>query len=139
MRRVLILGLLLLLRLAPGFAQVTIRSDRALPVPEPRIQLLFETTCQVVAEEFHVDVKIVRYSLTLVLGAESDLYSENGLAGDRVVYMKEWSETKFTATVMVLAIRKVTQDTNHYRYLLSRTLNRAGKISPVSVTELSKP
>src|SRR5215510_9874342 len=74
MHRVLIFGLLLLLRLAPSFAQLTIQSEKPSSAPEQRVQLLFETACQAVAEEFHVDVKIVRFPLTVVIGAENDRY-----------------------------------------------------------------
>ena len=66
-------------------------------------------------------------------------FSTNDFTGNTVFYLKEWNETKFTGTVMVLAIQSVTKNTNHYEYLLSKILRHARKALPVSVTELRKP
>ena len=107
-------------------------------MPEQKGRRLLETACRTVAEEFHADVRVARFPLTLVIGAENDAYSRNTFTGVTTLYLKEWSELKFTATVMVIAITNVSSDTEHYKYLLTRIFDRARKAAPVSVSELNK-
>ena len=48
------ISLLLLLLVSSSFAQVSIKNPKHLAIPKDRVQIIFKTTCRVVAEEFHV-------------------------------------------------------------------------------------
>ena len=57
-----------LLLVCPLLAQVTIENPDHLDVPEQKVQILFHTTCQVVAREFHIHKGEQEFPLVLVLG-----------------------------------------------------------------------
>jgi hypothetical protein len=67
-----------LLLVCPLVAQVTIKNPDHLDVPEPKVQILIHTTCQVVAREFHIHKGEVEFPLVLVLGDPNERYTSDG-------------------------------------------------------------
>jgi hypothetical protein len=99
--------------------------------PKEKVDILFEVTCRVVAEEFHLrDASEVRLPVTLVLGESRD-----GVVGDEAnhvfsVYMSRWDERMFVTSVSRIALQRLLSLDRKAR-IVSESLQRAKLIAPI--------
>jgi hypothetical protein len=98
-----------------------------------RAAILFEVTCRVVAEEFHLSrASEVRVPVTVVLGESRD-----GVVGDETnqvftVYMSRWDETMFVTSVSRIALQHLLSRDRKAR-IVRESLQRASLVAPVPV------
>lgn len=128
---------LLLLTACPVLAQVHIQNPKHLPVPEEKAQVIFNTACRVVADEFHVPHSQLAFSLVLVLGEESQRYTANEETGTYAVYLRQWDPVQFADSAMRLAVQRLVPPQRRNR-MLTAILFRSREIAPISVEEIRK-
>jgi hypothetical protein len=125
-------GLLAVLLSTSARGQVRLESHAGIEAPKERAAILFEVTCRVVAEEFHLrDASEVRVPVTLVLGE-----SREGVVGDETnqvftIYMPRWDETMFVTSVSRIALQHLLSRDRKAR-IVSESLQRANLIAPIS-------
>jgi hypothetical protein len=121
----------------PVQAQVTIKDPDHLQVPEPMVEALFHSTCQVVAQEFHVRRTDVDFPLVLVLGDPRERYTSDEDDQLYTVYLYRWNDAQFALSSMRLAIEHMVTQTRRDR-VVREILKRSNKISTVSIDRLQK-
>jgi hypothetical protein len=102
--------LLVLLVATPiwGWTPVTILNPKHLPVPEEEVNRLFQTTCRVVAQEFHLqNEEALDFRLVLVMGERDEHVMADEDKGVYIVYLNRWNEGKFATSAMRLAVWRV--------------------------------
>ena len=78
--------------IVPLCAQVTIQKN-GVAVPEGQVEILFRTSCRVMAEEFHLDNACVAdFPVTLGLGDLNERVSGDELNQVYFIYMNQWNE-----------------------------------------------
>jgi hypothetical protein len=116
-------------------AQLQVENGDHVGFPDQRAQIIFNTACRVVGEEFHLKrAALPAFPLTLVLGSSEDRYQDNHDAGIYRIELKSWDEKKFAVGVMRLAIERMVGREQRDR-LLRQILTRSNAISPLSVWE----
>ncbi len=120
---------------APLWAQVTLRNPQHLPVPEERVQVIFRTTCRVVAEQFRLHPEQLEFPLTLVLGEPNEQYSADEDTGTYTIYLNQWNEAKFTTSAMRLAVWRMVPRKRRDQ-LVWEILQRANRVAPVPAAAL---
>lgn len=130
-----LLSFVLTLLAAPGAAQVTIHAN-GVPVPEQKVQILFSTTCRVVAEEFRLPgPSLAGFRVTLVLGDPDERVSGDELNQVYFIYMNRWNEIQFTTSASRLAPQHLVTGERKAK-LVREILQRAERVAPVSVQDL---
>ena len=118
-----------------AFAQVTIQSHGA-DVPEQKVQVLFETTCHVVAEEFHLPAHSFNdFRVTLVLDDSEERVTGDELTQAYMIYMKRWDEVQFATSASRLALHHLVSRERKAR-MVQEILRRSEAIAPVSAASL---
>jgi hypothetical protein len=116
--------------------QVTIVNPQQFPFPQEKVEVIFRLTCRAVAEEFQVkDLDSLRFPLTLFLGEANEHYSADEDKGKYTIYLKQWDESKFTTSVLRLAIWRMLPRKRRDR-LVMQILERADRVAPVEGWEL---
>lgn len=125
---------LLLLACFPVLAQVTISNPDHLEVPVEEVNVLFHTTCQVVAEQFNIrgGATKTEFPLLLVLGATDERYTEDEEHQQYTIYLKRWNAPQFAASTLRLAIQRVVPRSRAHA-MVKEILRRSNQIAPVSV------
>ena len=126
-----------LLLVCPLFAQVTIKNPDHLDVPEQKVQILFHTTCQVLAREFHVHIRELEFPVVLVLGDPNERYTSDEEHRIYAVYLYRWNEAQFVASSMRLALQHMVTNGRRDR-LLVEILERSRGIDTVPVASLER-
>ena len=116
-------------------AQVTIKNPDHLELPEQQVLVLFRSTCQVVAQEFHVRREDVDFPLVLVLGDRKERYVSDEEHELYSVYLYQWNEPQFALSTMRLAIEHMVTRTRRDRMVME-ILKRSGRIGVVSAKSL---
>jgi hypothetical protein len=124
-----------LLLVCPLLAQVTIKNPNHLDVPEQKVQILFHTTCQVVAREFHLQRGELKFPLVLVLGDPNERYTSDEEHQLYTVYLFRWNEVQFTTSSMRLALQRMVDQSRRDR-LVREILKRSGGIDTVAISSL---
>lgn len=124
-----------LVLVCPLLAQVTIKNPDHLDVPEQKVQILFHTTCQVVAREFHIQKGKLDFPLVLVLGDPNERYTSDEEHQLYTVYLFRWNEAQFVASSMRLALQHMVTQSRRDR-LVREILDRSGGIDTVPVSSL---
>src|ERR1700745_1893132 len=104
-----------LLLVCPLLAQVTIKNPNHLDVPEQKVQILFHTTCQVVAREFNLHRGELKFPLVLVLGDPNERYTSDEEHQLYTVYLFRWNEVQFTTSSMRLALQRMVDQSRRDR------------------------
>lgn len=129
----------LVLASVPVFAQVTIQNPKKLPVPETRVNLIYDVVRQLVFEEVKpAGGKPVSLKLTLSLAVRPEfgyLTSEENRAAE--VFLKEWDEARFSYAVMALALQQ-TLPAKRRSEILQEAQRRVNLLAPVDVSQLKK-
>jgi hypothetical protein len=128
---------LVLLGCSPAAAQVTISNPQHLQVPEDKVQILFRTACQVVAEEFHVHRSALEFPLTLVLGDSKERFTEDEEHQAYTIYLHHWDEARFAVSALRLANLRLVPPSLRNRMALE-ILKRSNQIAPVPVSGFAK-
>jgi hypothetical protein len=124
-----------LLLVSPVLAQVTIRNPDHLPVPAQEVQVLFNTTCQVVAHEFHVRRGDVDLPIVLVLGDPDERYAYDEERQLYTIYLYRWNEAQFALSSMRLAIQHMVTQTRRDRMVME-ILKRSSSVNTISIKAL---
>ena len=124
-----------LLLVCPLLAQVTIENPDHLDVPEQKVQILFHTTCQVVAREFHIRKGEREFPLVLVLGDPRERYTSDEEHQVYTVYLFRWNEAQFVASSMKLALQHMLTHSRRDRLLLE-ILERSSGMDTVPMSSL---
>jgi hypothetical protein len=133
---VLFVGLLTIVLSGPAWGQVSVHALPGFEPPMEKVTVLFETTCRVVAEEFHLhDASDGRVPITLVLGE-----AREGVVGDETnqvftVYLPRWDETMFATAVSRIALQHLLSRDRKTR-IVRESLRRANLAAPVSISAL---
>ena len=123
---------------AEAAAQVTITAN-SVTVPEQKVQILFNTTCRVVAEEFRLpDASLAGFHVTLVLGDPNERVSGDELNQVYFIYMNRWDEIQFTTSASRLALQRLITGERKAR-LVKEILQRVERVTPVSAQALHAP
>lgn len=129
------LVLLIMLPVCPAHAQLQVE-NRGHAFPALRAQVIFQTACHVVREEFHWKSAVPpEFALRLVLGSPEDFYHDDHDAGIYVIELKSWDEKKFAVGVMRLAIERMVGREQRDR-MVRQILTRSDAISPKNVSSL---
>jgi hypothetical protein len=132
---VFLLGVLLALLASPASAQVTIVKN-GVTVPEEKAQILFNMTCRVVAEEFHLpEPTAARFPVTLVLGDSNERVLGDELNQTYFIYMNRWDDVQFTTSASRLALQHLISKERKAK-LVVEILQRAERVAPVSARAL---
>lgn len=123
------------LLVCPLLAQVTIKNPQHLDVPEQKVQILFHTTCQVVAREFHMPQEELEFPLILVLGDPNERYTSDEEHRLYTVYLFHWNQSQFVASSMRLALQHMVTERLRDR-LVKEILERSNGIDTVPVSSL---
>jgi hypothetical protein len=124
-----------LLLVCPLVAQVTIKNPDHLDVPEQKVQILFHTTCQVVAREFHIHKGEVEFPLVLVLGDPNERYTSDEEHHLYTVYLFRWNEAQFVASSMKLSLQHMVTHSRRDR-LLREILERSLGMDTIPISSL---
>jgi hypothetical protein len=125
-----VLSVLLTAGTSPG--QISIENHRSVPVPEGRAWVIYQSTCQVVAERFHVKkASELQVPFRLVVGTTDSgvLYDEG--AALYQIHLRNWSDTEFAFAALRLTLQRLLSAQSR-RELLRETLARAERKLPVS-------
>jgi hypothetical protein len=130
--------LLVLLAVGTAKGQISIDNRSSTPVPRDRAWVIYQTTCQVVADRFHVKDSIqLQVPFHLNVGSEESnvLYDEG--AGTYQINLSEWGDTKFAFAALRLTLQRlVTLESR--REMLLETLARAERKLPVDSTKVRR-
>jgi hypothetical protein len=126
----------LLLLVCPVLAQVTIKNPDHLAVPEQRVQIVFRTTCRVVAKEFQLPEKEVEFPLLLILGDPNERYTSDEEHQVYTVYLYRWNEVQFAASAMRLAVQYSVTPSRRDK-LVTEILKRSNRIDAISIKSLT--
>ena len=139
LNRVKLLFLLALSLFAPlASAQLRVENDKALDFPQERAQVIFATTCRVVAREFHVNpAEFTKFPVVLELGSQTEAYLDDHDQGIYRLKLTNWDENKFAVGGIRLAIQKMVT-TDRRNRLLGEIIARANLISPVRASTSRK-
>jgi len=120
-----------------ALAQITVKNPGNVPLPDSKLQAMFRTARQVVAEEFHIkDPANLDFPLTLVLG-QPFRYTADDENQQYTIYLDRWDDTLFISSVVMLAShRAVTKE--RYQKMVVEVLRRARGFTPISVEALRK-
>ena len=124
-----------LLLVCPLVAQVTIKNPDHLDVPEQKVQILFHTTCQVVAREFHIHTGELEFPLVLVLGDPNERYTSDEEHQLYTVYLFRWNEAQFVASSMKLSLQHMVTHSRRDR-LLREVLERSSGMDTIPISSL---
>ena len=121
---------------SPASAQLRAENDADALVPRERAQLIFDATCQAVAEEFHAKHEnICNFPVKLVLVRENEHYEEDESTNAYTIFLQAWSEDKFMLGIIRFSVLRLT--TQHRRARLrAKVLARVGSPSTVSLVQL---
>jgi hypothetical protein len=119
----------------PVLAQVTIKNPDHLEVPEQKVQILFHTTCEVVAQEFHLRERDVDFRLLLILGDPNERYTSDEEHQLYTIYLYRWNDAQFAASAMRLAIQHMVSQSRRDT-LVKEILKRSNGIDTVSIKSL---
>lgn len=115
--------------------QLTIVNPQNVEVPEQTAQILLRMSCKVAAEQFHVTGE-TEFPLILILGdANEEHYSADDANRVYAVYLKQWSESRFTSATTMIAVRRLALPVQSK--MVSEILKRTRAIIPVQVKQLS--
>jgi hypothetical protein len=121
-------GFVLWTSLACG--QVTILKNGR-QVNETKVNLLFNTACRVVAEEFRLaGPRAVTFPVTLVLGDPNERVIGDELNRTYFIYMDRWDEAQFATSVSRLALQHMVSQDRKTR-MVAEILRRANGMEPV--------
>lgn len=113
-----------------ALAQVTIQSNGT-SVPEEKVNVLYQTTFRVVAQELHVrDVDDLRFPVTLVLGDANERVVGDEVLKVYTIYMERWDEAKFALAASRIAVQHLVSE-ERKRKIVSEILRRSTQIAPV--------
>jgi len=130
-----LLAFALTMAAARSAAQVTINAN-GVSVPEQKVQVLFNTTCRVVAEEFRLpDASQAGFRVTLVLGDHNERVIGDELNQVYFIYMNHWDEIQFTTSASRLALQHLVTGKRKAR-LVQEILQRVERMTPVSAQAL---
>jgi hypothetical protein len=124
-----------LLLVSPALGQVTIKNPYHLPVPEQEVQMLLNTTCQVVAREFHVRERDVDFPVVLVLGDPDERFTSDEDRQLYSVYLYRWNQAQFALSSMRLAVQHMVTQTRRDR-MVREILKRYSSIDTISIKAL---
>lgn len=128
-------ALALTLTASIGWAQVKIQRN-GVDVPEEKVNLLYNATFHVVAEEFRVhDNADLRFPVTLVLGDRNERVSGDEVNKTYVIYMDRWNEAKFALAASRIAVQHLVSEERKNR-IVEQIVRRADQISPVALQAL---
>ena len=117
--------------IVPLCAQVTIQKN-GVGVPEGQVEILFRTSCRVMAEEFHLDNGCgADFPVTLVLGDLNERVSGDELNQVYFIYMNQWNEAQFVTSVSRLILQHMVSRDRKTRIVVE-ILRRANRMGPVS-------
>ena len=126
-----LLGLVLALGTTPGSAQVVIVKN-GVSVPEEKVQILFNITCRVVAEEFRLPEKsAARFPVTLVMGDPNERVLGDELNQVYFIYLNRWDDVQFATSASRLALQHMISKERKAK-LVGDILQRAERVAPVS-------
>jgi hypothetical protein len=126
----LLLILLLPMFGATGVGQISVQNKTSATVPIDRAWVIYQTACQVVAEQFHVrrptDLQV---PFTLNVGStESGVQYDSG-AGRYEINLSTWSENTFAFAALRLTLQRLSS-LHRGSELLTETLKRADRKLP---------
>lgn len=125
----------LLLISGSSHAQLSIENHTSSQVPEQRAWVIYQSTCQVVAEQFHVkNPAELQVPVKLTVGSSESrvLYDEG--AGLFEIQLKGWSDTEFAFASLRLTLQQLVSSRTR-RDLLFESLARAQRKLPLRVTK----
>jgi hypothetical protein len=131
-----VLSVLLTAGTSPG--QISIENHRSVPVPEDRAWVIYQSTCQVVAERFHVKkASELQVPFRLVVGSTDSgvLYDEGAALYE--IHLRNWGDTEFAFAALRLTLQRLVSAQSR-RELLRETLARAERKLPVSSGSLTR-
>ena len=122
-------GLALYAEPLPARAQVTILKNGT-NVDENKVNLLFNTACRVVAEEFHMtNPSNPLFRVTLILGDSNERVVGDELNRTYFIYMNQWNEVLFATSASRLALQHLVSQERKAR-MVTEILRRANRIAP---------
>jgi hypothetical protein len=125
----------LILSACVGWAQVKIQSN-GVDVPADKVNVLYNTTFHVVAEEFHLrDNADLRFPVTLVLGDSNERVLGDEVSKTYVIYMERWNEAKFALAASRIAVQHLVSEERKNR-MVSEIVRRSDQVAPVSLQAL---
>ena len=113
------------------YAQVTIQKNDV-AVPEGQVDILFRTTCRVMAEEFHLDNACgADFPVTLVVGDLNERVSGDELNQVYFIYLNQWNEAQFVTSASRLILQHMVSRDRKTRIVVEilRWANRMGPVS----------
>jgi len=122
----------LLLTAEISSAQMSVENRSFVQVPEDRAWVIYQSTCQVVAERFHVkNPADLQVPFRLVVGTTDSgvLYDEG--AALYQIHLRDWGDTEFAFAVLRLTLQRLVTSQSR-RKLLLEALARAERKLPVS-------
>ncbi len=136
MRKLVCFAIGLLLAL-PTSGQVTIQNPKKLPVPEARVNVIYDVVRQLVFEAVKpAGGKPVSLRLTLSLAVRPEFgYLTNEEQRSAEVFLTEWDEAQFSYAVMALALQQ-TLPAKRRSEILQEAQRRVDLLAPVDVNEL---
>jgi len=111
--------------------QISIEDRSSKPIPRDRAWVIYQTTCQVVAERFHVNDPIrlqVPFKLNVGVEVNNVLYDEG--TGIYQINLSEWGDTKFAFAALRLTLQKLATLQSR-REMLMEVLTRAERKLPL--------
>jgi hypothetical protein len=133
-RRPVLLIFLLPMVGSPGLGQISLQNKTSASVPMDRAWVIYQTACQVVAEQFHVrHPSDLRVPFTLNVGStESGVQYDSGAARYEI-NLTAWSENTFAFASLRLTLQRLTS-LHRGNELLAETLKRSGRKLPLDVS-----
>ena|ERR1700675_1253912 len=111
-------------------AQVTILKNGT-KVDENKVNLLFNTACRVVADEFHMtNPSSPLFRVTLVLGDSNERVIGDELNRTYFIYMDHWNEVLFATSASRLALQHLVSQERKAR-MVTEILRRTNRIEPI--------
>lgn len=116
-------------------AQLSIVNPKHLEIPTDRANVILNTACLVVAEEFHQRASDLRFQTVLILGDKEERYQVDEQKGIFTLYLRQWDERKFATLAMRFCVQRLATSSRTDN-LVKEILRRTERIAPVSVDAL---
>lgn len=126
---------LVFLLYSAALAQVSVVNPKHLQVSAERANVLLNTACSVVREEFRQgNSSELRFQTVIVLGPGEEHYTVDEKNNTYTLFLKRWDEQKFATLAMRFCVQRFAASREDH--LMKEIFRRADRIGPVSVESL---